>query len=156
MAPALAQLDVPLVATHFFVFYYGVLADVTSPVALAAFAAVGIARSEPMRTGMTAFRLSMGKAVVPFMFVYAPSLLFLNFSWQEFVVSLSGAVLAIVALGTANTGYFTRPLPRWAFALLNLAALLMIFSNLKATLLGAVLTLGTLAWLAYGKPTPAR
>ncbi len=155
VAPALAQLDVPLVATHFFVFYYGVLADVTPPVALAAFAAAGIARSEPMGTGMTAFRLSMGKALVPFMFVYAPSLLFLNFSVQEFVVSLSGAVLAIVALGTAYTGYFTRPLPRWAFALLNLAALLMIFSNLKATLLGGVLTLGTLAWMAYGKAAAA-
>jgi TRAP-type uncharacterized transport system fused permease subunit len=80
VAPALAQLGVPQLATHFFVFYYGVLADVTPPVALAAFAAAGIARSEPMRTGMTAFRLSMGKALVPFAFVYTPSLLFVNFS----------------------------------------------------------------------------
>ena len=79
VAPALAQLGVPQLATHFFVFYYGVLADVTPPVALAAFAAAGIARSEPMRTGMTAFRLSMGKALVPFAFVYTPSLLFVDF-----------------------------------------------------------------------------
>jgi TRAP-type uncharacterized transport system fused permease subunit len=78
VAPALAQLGVPQLATHFFVFYYGVLADVTPPVALAAFAAAGIARSEPMRTGMTAFRLSMGKALVPFAFVYTPALLFVG------------------------------------------------------------------------------
>jgi TRAP-type uncharacterized transport system fused permease subunit len=81
VAPALAQLGVPQLATHFFVFYYGVLADVTPPVALAAFAAAGIARSEPMRTGMTAFRLSMGKALVPFAFVYTPALLLIDFSW---------------------------------------------------------------------------
>ena len=85
VAPALAQLGVPQLATHFFVFYYGVLADVTPPVALAAFAAAGIARSEPMRTGMTAFRLSMGKALVPFAFVFAPSLLFIDFTWAGFV-----------------------------------------------------------------------
>ncbi|HSO18200.1 MAG TPA: TRAP transporter permease, partial [Desulfosarcina sp.] len=73
--PALLDMKVPLLATHFFVFYYGVLADVTPPVALAAYAGAGIARSEPMRTGVTAFKLSMGKGLVPFMFVYAPSLL---------------------------------------------------------------------------------
>ena len=60
--------------------YFGVLADVTPPVALAAFAAAGIARSEPMGTGMTAFRLSMGKALVPFAFVYSPSLLMIDFT----------------------------------------------------------------------------
>ena len=87
-APALATLGVPLIATHFFVFYYGVLADVTPPVALAAYAAAGIAGSEPMRTGLTAFRLSMGKALVPFMFVYTPALLFIDFTWSAFLSAL--------------------------------------------------------------------
>ncbi len=87
VAPALAQLGVPQLATHFFVFYFGVLADVTPPVALAAFAAAGIARSEPMRTGMTAFRLSMGKALVPFAFVYTPALLLIDFSWSAFLIA---------------------------------------------------------------------
>lgn len=72
-APALTEFDVPLIATHFFVFYFGVLADVTPPVALAAYAAAGLSRADPMRTGTTAFRLSMGKALVPFMFIYAPA-----------------------------------------------------------------------------------
>lgn len=78
-APALTEFDVPLIATHFFVFYFGVLSDVTPPVALAAYAAAGISRASPMETGVTAFRLSMGKALVPFMFIYAPSLLFVEF-----------------------------------------------------------------------------
>ena len=100
-APALATLGVPLLATHFFVFYYGVLADVTPPVALAAYAAAGIAGSEPMRTGLTAFRLSMGKALVPFMFVYTPALLFIDFTWSAFVSALVAGVIGIVALSAA-------------------------------------------------------
>ena len=97
-APALGTLGVPLIATHFFVFYYGVLADVTPPVALAAYAAAGIAGSEPMRTGLTAFRLSMGKALVPFMFTYTPALLFIDFAWGPFLSALVCGAIGIVAL----------------------------------------------------------
>ena len=65
-APALAQLQVEPLVAHFFVFYYGVLADITPPVALAAYAASGIAGSNPFKTGNTAFRLGIAKALVPF------------------------------------------------------------------------------------------
>ena len=146
VAPALAQLGVPQLATHFFVFYYGVLADVTPPVALAAFAAAGIARSEPMRTGMTAFRLSMGKALVPFAFVYAPSLLFVDFNAAGFAVALVGTVIAILGLGAAYTGYCGRPVGRIAFVLLNLFSLSLVFSNLGVTLVAGALVLAILAW----------
>ena len=60
---------------HFFVFYYGVLADITPPVALAAYAAAGMAGADPFKTGNTAFRLGLGKVLVPFVFVFSPSLL---------------------------------------------------------------------------------
>ncbi len=63
------------IVSHFFVFYYGVLADITPPVALAAYAAAGIAGSNPFTTGNTTFRLGIAKALVPFVFVYSPSLL---------------------------------------------------------------------------------
>jgi TRAP transporter 4TM/12TM fusion protein len=111
VAPPLAQLGVPQLATHFFVFYYGVLADVTPPVALAAFAAAGIARSEPMGTGNTAFRLSMGKALVPFSFCYAPALLFVDFTWASFLLALFGTSVAVLGLGAAYSGYCGRPIP---------------------------------------------
>ena len=153
VAPALAQLDVPLVATHFFVFYFGVLADVTPPVALAAFAAAGIARSEPMRTGFTAFRLSMGKALVPFVFVFAPSLLFINFDRAEFSVALASAVLAIAALGAAYTGQMVRPIGRAGFIALNVFAILMVLPNKPVSLVCGVLTLALLAW--YARPVRA-
>ena len=129
VAPALAQLGVPQLATHFFVFYYGVLADVTPPVALAAFAAAGIARSEPMRTGTTAFRLSMGKALVPFACVYTPALLFIDFSWPPFLIALVSITVAVIGLGAAYTGYIRRPIGRIAFVLLNLFSLSLIFAN---------------------------
>ena len=154
VAPALAQLGVPQLATHFFVFYYGVLADVTPPVALAAFAAAGIARSEPMGTGNTAFRLSMGKALVPFAFVYAPSLLFIDFSWVSFIVALSGTVIAILGLGAAYAGYCGRPVGGAAFVLLNLLSLSLVFSNLAVNLVAGSLVLGILAWHMRPAPQP--
>jgi hypothetical protein len=123
VAPALAQLGVPQLATHFFVFYFGVLADVTPPVALAAFAAAGIARSEPMRTGMTAFRLSMGKALVPFAFVYTPALLFIDFTWVSFVIALAARSWRIMGLGAAYTGFCGGPIGIPAFLALNVLSL---------------------------------
>lgn len=146
VAPALAQLGVPQLATHFFVFYYGVLADVTPPVALAAFAAAGIARSEPMRTGMTAFRLSMGKALVPFAFVYTPALLFVDFSWGQFLVALAGSIVAILGLGAAYTGYAGRRIGRAAFLALNVLSLSLVFGHAGVTAMAAPLVLAILAW----------
>ncbi|MEI8268238.1 MAG: TRAP transporter permease [Betaproteobacteria bacterium] len=152
VAPALAQLGVPQLATHFFVFYYGVLADVTPPVALAAFAAAGIARSEPMRTGLTAFRLSMGKALVPFAFVYAPVLLFVKFEPVTFAIALAGAVIAILGLGAAYTGHCRRPIGALAFLGLNVLSLSLVFGQPMVTLVGGAGVLAILAW--HARPGP--
>ena len=152
VAPALEQLGVPQLATHFFVFYFGVLADVTPPVALAAFAAAGIARSEPMRTGMTAFRLSMGKALVPFAFVYTPSLLLINFSWSAFAIALISIIVAIIGLGAAYTGYVARPVGKPVFVLLNLFSLSLIFANPVMSAIGVPVVLALVAW--HMRPLP--
>lgn len=148
VAPALAQLGVPQLATHFFVFYFGVLADVTPPVALAAFAAAGIARSEPMRTGMTAFRLSMGKAVVPFAFVYTPALLFIDFTWSAFALGLVSVTVAVLGLGAAYTGFIARPIGRLAFWVLNICGLALIFANPWVSAVCIPMVLALLFWHA--------
>ena len=153
VAPALAQLGVPLLATHFFVFYYGVLADVTPPVALAAFAAAGIAGSEPMRTGTTAFRLSMGKVLVPFAFVYTPSLLLVDFAWIPFLTALTGIVVAITGLGAAYTGYFGRPVGRVAFVALNALSVGLVFGDLLATMILAPAVIAILLFHALRPAT---
>ncbi|MFN0183313.1 MAG: TRAP transporter permease [Aquabacterium sp.] len=150
VAPALAQLGVPQLATHFFVFYYGVLADVTPPVALAAFAAAGIARSEPMGTGNTAFRLSMGKALVPFAFVYAPVLLFVDFAWLPFLGALTATVIAVLGLGAAYTGHCGRTIGRPAFLALNALSLPLVFCDWRVTLVCGSAVLAILAW--HGRP----
>jgi TRAP transporter 4TM/12TM fusion protein len=154
-APALLDLGVPQLATHFFVFYFGVLADVTPPVALAAFAGAAIAGSEPMRTGLVAFRLSMGKALVPFMFVYAPSLLFLEFAWGEFATALASGVLAVVALAVAFTGFLRRRVAmpaRWA---LGLAGILLVGNDTTAILAGAAIAVPVLVLEFLAAPRAA-
>ncbi len=139
--PALNNLGVPLIATHFFVFYYGVLADVTPPVALAAYAGAGIGGADPMRTGTTAFRLSMGKALVPFMFVYAPSMLFINFSVVEFTVAIISGILGVIALSAAYIGYFKSDIGPLGKAILTIGGLLLVSSKLAVILTGALLVL---------------
>ena len=143
-APALATLGVPLLATHFFVFYYGVLADVTPPVALAAYAAAGIAGSEPMRTGLTAFRLSMGKALVPFMFTYTPALLFIDFTWSAFASAVVAGIVGIVALSAAYTRWFATTITRVEQALLTVAGLILVFNQLWLNAVGITIALAVL------------
>ncbi len=153
-APALATLDVPLIATHFFVFYYGVLADVTPPVALAAYAAAGIAGSEPMRTGMTAFRLSMGKALVPFMFVYTPALLFIDFTWSAFLSAAFCGIVGITALSAAFTGFFIAPLGRLEKVLLTITGLMLVVNQFWTNVIGLTVVfalLGVNAFSARGR-----
>ena len=102
-APTLVQLGVQPIAAHFFVFYFGILADITPPVALAAYAAAGMAGSDPFKTGNTAFRLGITKLIVPFVFVFSPSLLISvqGFTWYDFFVTLVGCMVGLVLLSAA-------------------------------------------------------
>ncbi len=140
-APALAAQQIQPLVSHFFVFYYGVLADITPPVALAAYAAAGIAGANPFKTGNTAFRLGIAKALVPFVFVYSPSLLLVadGFTWSAFAVTLVGAMLGIASLGISFSGYLVAPLKMWERWYLALASFLFIAPGLKTMALGLVL-----------------
>ena len=102
-APTLVLLGVQPLVAHFFVFYYGVLADITPPVALAAYAAAGMAGSDPFKTGNMAFRLGLAKALVPFVFVFSPSLLLVakGFTFIDFAITFVGCVVGIVMLAAA-------------------------------------------------------
>lgn len=125
VAPVLAILGVPQLVSHFYVFFYGVLADITPPVAVAAYAAAGIAGANPFQAGNTAFKLGNAKALVPLVFVYAPSLLIVveSFSLQEFIVAFSGCIVGVFLLGAAFTGYLVAVMPGWQRWLLGVAAL---------------------------------
>jgi TRAP transporter 4TM/12TM fusion protein len=145
-APTLVQLGVEPLVAHFFVFYYGVLADITPPVALAAYAAAGMAGSDPFKTGNTAFRLGIAKALVPFVFVFSPSLILVakGFTWTDFAITFTGCVLGITFLAMAFSKFFLVEMKRWEQALCIAAALLMVAPSLSATLIGVGIVLPVL------------
>jgi TRAP transporter 4TM/12TM fusion protein len=137
-APALGQLGVSPLVAHFFVFYYGVLADVTPPVAIAAYAGASMAGADPFRTGNTAFRLALGKVLVPFVFVFSPSMLIMapGFSWAELVLSTSACLASIALLSAAFAGWMLRELRMWERILVAVAALPLILATPASIALG--------------------
>ncbi len=146
-APAVVQLGVPPIAAHLFIFYYGILADLTPPVCVAAYAAAGIAGANPFRTGLTAFRLGAAKALVPFVFAYSPSMLIVAgpFDLGEFLLTTISCAVGVVALGIAMTGYAFAPMAMLLRLPLFCAAVLMIAPGLTPTLVGSAIVAPILA-----------
>jgi TRAP transporter 4TM/12TM fusion protein len=144
-APTLVGLGVEPLVAHFFVFYYGVLADITPPVALAAYAAAGMAGSDPFKTGNTAFRLGLAKALVPFVFVFSPSLLLVakGFTWESFIITFTGCIMGITLMAAALSKFMLVEMKRWEQLSCLFAALLMIAPSLTATLVGVALVIPT-------------
>ncbi len=139
-APTLVLMGVEPLVAHFFVFYYGVLADITPPVALAAYAAAGMAGSDPFKTGNMAFRLGLAKALVPFVFVFSPSLLLVakGFTLYDFTVTFVGCVVGIVFLAAALSKFMFVEMRRWEQWLCGLGAVLMVAPGLLSTVIGLV------------------
>lgn len=158
-APVLGLLGVQPMVAHYFVFYYGVLADVTPPVAMAAYAGAGIAGANAFKAGNTAFRLSMGKALVPFVFVFQPALLIVTdgFTWEAFALAFTGAVLGIWVLASAVSSWLFAPLNWFERSVLVLAAMLLVAPDLTATAIGllmvAPIALRQLLWKRRGPAT---
>ncbi len=146
-APALGLLGVVPIVAHFFVFYYGVLADVTPPVAVAAYAAASMAGADPFQSGNTAFRLALAKALVPFIFVFSPSLLLVvpGFSWHELIVTLAGCLVSITFLGAALSAYLVAPMTVWERIWLAVAALPAMGAGLVPLVASLVLAVPVLA-----------
>ncbi|KAB1192924.1 TRAP transporter fused permease subunit [Haloferax sp. MBLA0076] len=169
LGPAIAQSsDIPLLAAHLFILYFGVIADITPPVAVAAYAASGIARSDPFQTGVKAFSLSLNKAVVPFAFALTPGILLLRgrgeqaavitgadiadlgFFIPEVVIPVLGVFIGVIALGATVIGYFYSRVTRVERGLFAVAAFLLMAPML---LLNAVFDLGGALGLVGTVPT---
>ena len=119
-APILLQLDVPLIVSHMFVFYFGIMADLTPPVALAAFAAAPMAKVSGMKIGVQAVKIALPGFVVPYMAVYDPTLMLQPVAgltgagyWLAVVYIVVKATLAMLLWGMAFVGQFMRPLSMW-------------------------------------------
>ncbi|MBP2628656.1 MAG: C4-dicarboxylate transporter, partial [Firmicutes bacterium] len=141
-APALIQLHVPVIAAHMFVFYFGIIADITPPVALAAYAASGISGGNPMKTGVVASKLAIAAFIVPYIFVYAPVLLMVNATPAEVVMSAISAVTGMFGLGVAMIGYWYADV-HWFVRIISFAAgLMLIEPGLLTSVIGIVLLIG--------------
>lgn len=153
-APALANFDIPTLVAHMFVFYFGLFANITPPVALAAFAGAGIAGGDPMRTGFQALKLSLAGFIVPFLFVYNPAMLMIDTAnvavnarefafpaWTTIVSIVFTSVVGILALGAAVEGYFKTNL-NWLWRIfLGAGALCMIIPETITDVIGIVMVI---------------
>jgi TRAP-type uncharacterized transport system fused permease subunit len=126
-APALLDLGVPLIVSHMFVFYFGIMADLTPPVALAAFAASSVAKEPAMKIGVKAVQIAIAGFVVPFMAVYDNALMLQGDPSVIAVVYIVGkALLAITLWGAASIGYLRAPLAAWERVWAAAAAFLLV------------------------------
>lgn len=145
-APALVQMGVGVIAAHLFIFYYGIIADLTPPVALAAMPAAGIAGGDHQRASWIASRLALAGFLVPFMFVLNPALLILDTPALDVVRIAIGATLGVIALGVAAQGYLSRELNKLERLVAFAAAILLIDPGLVTDALGIVLLVVLYFW----------
>ncbi|MBR1805516.1 MAG: TRAP transporter fused permease subunit, partial [Selenomonadaceae bacterium] len=135
-APALIQMGVPILAAHMFVFYFGIIADVTPPVALAAYAGSGISGGNALRTGINASKLAIAAFIIPYMFVLSPELLLLNGLTVGLIVSLVTAIVGMVALSSSLIGYLAAPLVTWQRVILAVGGIMMIKPGVVTDVVG--------------------
>ena len=146
-APILAKLGVPDVAAHFFVFYFGIVADITPPVALAAYAGSAIAKSNPMKTGINATKLAIAAFIVPYVFAYSPEMLFVNVeSWVDVVTICLSAMLGIYGVAAGLNGFVKRHLNWLLRVLMIVGGLTLIIPGWQTDLIGLILVGGITAY----------
>jgi TRAP transporter 4TM/12TM fusion protein len=144
--PALTKMGVEPIAAHFFAFYYGLVSAITPPVALASFAAAGIAGSNPMQTGFHSLRLGIAKYILPFVFVYAPGMVFVG-SWHEITLGILGGFAGIYALTVTTEGWCISKVSWPVRILMAICALLFFMPGLKVVFSGLHLNLPF--WLTH-------
>lgn len=137
-APAVAKLGVPLIAAHLFVFYYGIVADDTPPVSLAAYAAAGVAKSDPVKTGITGFKFDLAAFLLPYIFVYSPTLLLIDTTIPAVIVAFITAAIGMYALSASIQNYLLVKTNLLERAILFTIAIFLIVPSLFYSFLGIV------------------
>jgi len=144
-APILVQMGVPMIAAHFFVFYFGIVADLTPPVALAAYAGAAIAQANPMKTAFTSTKLAIGAFIVPYVFALNPAMLFIDTTVPEVILICITSLVGIFAVSAALEGYFLANM-KWYERLVCVAGgLLLIYPGIVTDLIGLALVAAILA-----------
>jgi len=138
-APILIKMGVPDLAAHFFVFYFGIVADLTPPVALAAYAGAAIAQANPMKTAFTATKLAIGAFIVPYVFALNPAMLFINTTVWEVVLICITSCVGIFAVSASLEGYFLHHMTWYERIISAIGGLLLIYPGAVTDLIGVSL-----------------
>ena len=138
-APALVQMGVPVLAAHMFVFYFGIIADVTPPVALAAFAGSAISGGKPLKTGINASKLAIAAFIIPYIFVLSPVVLMIDATPISLITVLVTSVIGMIGLSASMIGCLVKPLNGLERVMLFVGGLLMIQPGLVTDLVGFLL-----------------
>ena len=150
-APALIQMNVPVLAAHMFAFYFGIVADVTPPVALAAYAGAGIAGANPMRTGVTAAKLAIAAFIVPYIFVLSPELLMINATAPTIIYSALTALVGMWGVSMAMIGFCQNVL-NWLQRIMFFAGgLCMIIPGSVTDIIGLAVLAAAFMWQRTNK-----
>jgi TRAP transporter 4TM/12TM fusion protein len=155
LIPALIKLGILPIAAHMFVFYFAIISAITPPVAMAVYAAAGIGKTNLWATGLAAMRLGATGFIVPYMFVYGPSLLFVG-SWFDILTTIVSACIGVICLSAALHGWLRKPTVWWERILLGIAAFCLIKPGIYTDILGLVVLGAVLAsqqWLDILRPT---
>lgn len=138
-APILIRMGVPAIAAHFFVFYFGIVADLTPPVALAAYAGAAIAQANPMKTALTATKLAIAAFIVPYVFALNPAMLLVDTNaWEVILIGIT-SLIGIFGVSSALQGYLMKPMP-WYLRLAGAAGgLLLIYPGIVTDTAGIIL-----------------
>ena len=149
-APILIQLGIPTLAAHFFVFYFGIVADITPPVALAAYAGSAIAKAPPMKTAFNASKLAIGAFVVPYIFALNPAMLLIDTTALQVVLVVVTSIVGIFGVAAALNGYLFRGMKAIPRVVIAAGGLLMMDPQPITDLVGIVLLLAAVAWQYFG------
>ena len=135
-APILIRMGVPALAAHFFVFYFGIVADLTPPVALAAYAGAAIAQANPMKTAFTATKLAIGAFIVPYVFALNPAMLFIDTTAGEVILICITSFVGIFGVSSALEGYFLHHMKWYERIVCAVGGLLLIYPGLVTDVIG--------------------
>lgn len=149
-APILITIGVPKIAAHFFVFYFGIVADITPPVALAAYAGSAIAKSNPMKTGITATKLAIGAFIVPYIFCMNPAMLFIDTTAIEVVQIVITSLVGIFGVAAAMNGHLFSHISWLPRIVLCAGGLLMMYPTAITDIIGMVLMAAASLWQYLG------
>ena len=139
-APILVRMGVPLVAAHFFVFYFGIVADLTPPVALAAYAGSAIAQANPMKTAIQATKLAIGAFIVPYAFALSPSMLLIDTTVGEVILIVITSLIGIASVSASMEGYIMGNLNWFQRGLMLVGGLMMIYPGTVTDAVGIALS----------------